>query len=321
MMRTVQSAAALLALAALSACADPPPTYTGYVEADYALIAAPQSGWLTSVAVDRGAAVKPGDALFTLDTDKEAAQETEAAQRAASAAATARDLARGARPADLAPLEAQRINAQAQADLARSEEARWRPLVEKGFASQAKLDTVLAQRRSADAQLAQIDKSIAAAKLAARSDQLAAARANSAAAGAALTQAQWVKNQRQVESRIRASVEDRLREPGEYVPAGAPVLSLLPSGRVFVRFFTPLEDISKVKVGDVVDISCDGCAKNMQGRIRFVSRESEFTPPVIFSESARQRMVFMIEAEPLNGADLRPGAPVSVRLAAKAKSG
>ena len=32
-------------------------------------------------------------------------------------------------------------------------------------------------------------------------------------------------------------------------------------------------------------------------------------------------MVFMIEAEPLNGADLRPGAPVSVRLAAKAKSG
>lgn len=320
MIRSIQIFAALLIASALSGCGDPPPKYTGYVEADYALIAAPQAGWLTKVAVDRGAAIKPGDALFTLDTDREAAQESEAAQRAASAAATARDLARGARPADLAPLEAQRINAQAQADLARNEESRWRPLVEKGFASQSKLDSVTAQRRSAEAQLAQIDKSIAAAKLSARADQLAAARANSAAAGAALTQAQWVKNQRQVSARIAASVEDRLREPGEYVPAGAPILSLLPAGRVFVRFFVPVEDVSRIRAGDLVDISCTGCAAGLQGRVRFVSRESEFTPPVIFSESAHQRMVFMIEAAPLDGADLRPGVPVSVKLAAKPKN-
>lgn len=320
MMRSVRNAAAIVALSAISACSGNKSTYTGYVEADYALIAAPQAGWLTNVAVDRGAVVKPGDALFTLDTDREAAQTAEAAERAASAAATARDLARGARAADLAPLEAQRINAQAQADLARAEEARWRPLVEKGFASQAKLDAVIAQRRSADAQVAQINKSIDAAKLSARADQLAAARANSAAAGAALTQAQWVKNQRQVASRISGAVEDRLREPGEYVTAGAPVLSLLPEGRIFVRFFAPVEDAAKIKAGDVIDISCSGCAKGVQGRVRFVSRESEFTPPVIFSESAHQRLVFMIEAEPSNGADLRPGVPVQVRLAAKPKS-
>jgi HlyD family secretion protein len=320
MIRSVQGLAAILALFAATACSDRGAEYTGYVEADYALVAAPQAGWLTNVAVDRGAAVKPGDALFSLDTDRETAQTAEAAERAASAAATARDLARGARAADLAPLEAQRVNAQALADLARAEEARWRPLLEKGFASQAKLDTVIAQRRSADAQLAQIDKSIAAAKLAARTDQLAAARANSAAAGAALTQAQWVKEQRQVDSRIKATVEDRLREPGEYVAAGAPILSLLPEGRIFVRFFAPVEDAATIKAGDVIDISCSGCANGLQGRIRFVSRESEFTPPVIFSEKAHQRLVFMIEAEPLNGAALRPGAPVQVRLAVKPKS-
>ena len=129
-----------------------------------------------------------------------------------------------------------------------------------------------------------------------------------------------MKNQRQVASRISGAVEDRLREPGEYVTAGAPVLSLLPEGRVFVRFFAPVEDAAKIKAGDVIDISCSGCAKGLQGRVRFVSRESEFTPPVIFSESAHQRLVFMIEAEPSNGADLRPGVPVQVRLAAKPKS-
>ena len=96
--------------------------------------------------------------------------------------------------------------------------------------------------------------------------------------------------------------------------------SLLPAGRVFVRFFVPVEDVSRIKAGDVVDISCTGCAAGMQGRVRFVSRESEFTPPVIFSESAHQRMVFMIEAAPLDGADLRPGVPVTVRLASKPKS-
>jgi len=320
MIRALRKAAAIFLLISLAACSGKNSSYTGYVEADYALIAAPQAGWLTAVAVDRGAAVKPGDALFTLDTDREAAQTAEATERAVAAAATARDLARGARPADLAPLEAQRIIAMAQADLAHTEESRWRPLVEKGFASQAKLDAVTAQRRSADAQVAQINKSIAAAKLSARSDQLAAARANSAAAGAALTQAQWVKDQRQVASRISGSVEDRLREPGEYVAAGAPILSVLPEGRIFIRFFAPVEDVAKIKTGDVVALSCDGCAKGLQGRIRFVARESEFTPPIIFSESARQRMVFMIEATPINGADLRPGVPVTVHLSAKLKA-
>ena len=71
-------------LAALAGCAAKTPTYTGYIEADYALIAAPQSGWITHVNVDRGATIKSGDALFTLDADLQAAAESEASQRAAA---------------------------------------------------------------------------------------------------------------------------------------------------------------------------------------------------------------------------------------------
>ncbi|MET0544896.1 MAG: HlyD family efflux transporter periplasmic adaptor subunit [Caulobacterales bacterium] len=324
MTRQISPHRALLgaALLALAGCGAKTPTYTGYVEADYALISAPQSGWITAVNVDRGAVIKNGDALFTLDADLQTAAESEAAQRAAAAQANVRDLQRGARPADLAPLEAQRINAQAQYDLATRDEARWRPLVDKGFASKAKLDEIVAQRESARAQLAQIDKTIAAEKLSARSDQLAAARANSAAANSVVAQAAWTKGQRSIESRIAGAVEDRLREPGEFVAAGQPVLSVLPEGRTFVRFFVPQEDIAGLRVGDVLNLSCDGCADGMQARIRFISREAEFTPPVIFSERERQRLVFMVEAAPEGGdVILRPGLPVDVRAAALKSKG
>ncbi len=38
----------------------------------------------------------------------------------------------------------------------------------------------------------------------------------------------------------------------------------------------------------------------------------EFTPPVIYSREARDRMVFLVEALPTNGQGLTPGQPIDV---------
>ena len=49
----------------------------------------------------------------------------------------------------------------------------------------------------------------------------------------------------------------------------------------------------------------------------FISRTSEYTPPVIYSLDERSKLVFLIEALPERPDALRVGQPVSVVVAPK----
>jgi len=68
-----------------------------------------------------------------------------------------------------------------------------------------------------------------------------------------------------------------------------------------------------------VALACDGCPAGLTARISFVSPQAEYTPPVIYSNSARSKLVFMAEARPQGDAAalLKPGQPVDVRPVAK----
>ena len=74
-------------------------------------------------------------------------------------------------------------------------------------------------------------------------------------------------------------------------------------------------------VGRTVSIHCDGCSAEVPGTLSYVSTEAEFTPPVIYSNETRGKLVFMIEARPdPMPLPLQPGLPVSVEgLVADAK--
>jgi HlyD family secretion protein len=52
--------------------------------------------------------------------------------------------------------------------------------------------------------------------------------------------------------------------------------------------------------------------------VSYVSTEPEYTPPIIYSNENRAKLVFMIEARPAAQQDpgpaLRPGQPVEVML-------
>ena len=107
--------------------------------------------------------------------------------------------------------------------------------------------------------------------------------------------------------------------PGELVPANRPVVSILPPGNIKIRFYVPEGELPKVAVNDRVKVSCDGCADNLVARVSFISRTSEYTPPVIYSQEERAKLVFLIEARPETPEAFRVGQPVSVAVAPKAK--
>ena len=103
---------------------------------------------------------------------------------------------------------------------------------------------------------------------------------------------------------------------GEWVPAGSPVVVVLPPGNVKVRFFVPEPRLGALKVGQKVSIACDGCGAGIEAAIAFISPQAEFTPPVIYSKDSRAKMVFMVEARPAPelAVRLHPGQPVDVTL-------
>ncbi|MGH8030637.1 MAG: HlyD family efflux transporter periplasmic adaptor subunit, partial [Arenimonas sp.] len=84
-----------------------------------------------------------------------------------------------------------------------------------------------------------------------------------------------------------------------------------------VRFFVPEPRLASVKVGQAVQVWRDGADAPVEATISFIAPRAEFTPPVIYSQQARAKLVFLVEARPAlaDAAALHPGQPVDVSIA------
>src|SRR5690606_15086306 len=111
-------------------------------------------------------------------------------------------------------------------------------------------------------------------------------------------------------------VDDVIRNPGDTAGPTAPVVSLLPDGAVKLRVYVPEPRFSAIHVGSKLSVRCDGCAAGLSATVSYVSKDPEFTPPVIYSLQTRQKLVYLVEARPDAGAEaLQPGQIVDVDLA------
>jgi HlyD family secretion protein len=313
---------AVLAALAMAACGRAPDAgWAGYVEGDYVHVAAPIGGALTTLAVRRGQNVAAGALLFALDSTSETAAREEAAARAISARAQADNAGKGRRAEEIAVTESQLAQARAQAALAASEFARVQQLVAQGFLSPSRLDDARAAALQSEARVAELSAALRVARLPARSDERAAAGALSDAARSVLAQTEWRERQKQQHAPLSARVADTYFEAGEWVGAGQPVVALLAPGAVRARFFVPEAELGALALGQAVELRCDGCATPVAARIDFIASRAEYTPPVIYSNAQRARLVFMVEARPETkegAARLKPGQPLDVRPVAGA---
>jgi HlyD family secretion protein len=292
-----------------------PERWLGYVEAETMYVAAPVSGRLASRAVDRGASVEQGALLFSLDVETTAADTARVEAEIAGARAQAADLAAARqRQPDLDVSRASAAAAQAALTKAQADFNRINALFGRGFASRAQLDSARAARDGAAAQLAQTQAQIRAGQISSgRGEQIAAAQAQVAGAEASLRAQRQRGREIAPVSPARGVVEQTFYNPGEWVPANAPVVAVLPDDRRKLRFYAPQDRIAGLRVGQTVRFTCDGCGGERSVRITFISPRAEFTPPVIYSESARSKLVFLIEAAlPAVGKPLPPGLPVAV---------
>ena len=163
--------------------------------------------------------------------------------------------------------------------------------------------------------LAQIEAELRTARLGSRTDQIVAAESNVRALEAALARAEWDLSQKRQTAPQDSLVFDTLYREGEWVPAGRPVVVLLPPDNVKVRAFVPETRIGAVQPGGTVRVSVDG-REPVIGTVSFISPRAEYTPPVIYSQETRSKLVFMIEAvfDRDTSMTLNPGQPVDVYM-------
>jgi HlyD family secretion protein len=143
------------------------------------------------------------------------------------------------------------------------------------------------------------------------------AEANLREAEARANAARTRLTRRKLTSPVAGAVQQIYYRDGEMVPAGRAVISIIPPGNVKVRLFVPQAVLPTISLGDPVSIACDGCESDIEGRISFIAAAAEYTPPVIYSQEERSKLVFLVEARPDDAERLRVGQPVSVELGSR----
>ena len=275
----MKTRAALLALLILSACgrSEDAGTAQGYIEGDYLNVSPQVTARILQVVPETGQWVNAGAPIIKLDsTDAEAARNQAIAELASAQAALAQ--------------------AQSSLRTTTAEYRRQTDLLAKHDSPRSTFDTAKQAYETSDAQVTTAERNIDSAK-------------------AALSAANWQLEQRTVIAPQSGPVDDIFLRPGEVATAGRPVLSILPPANRKVRFFVPEADMPRIALGAQVFIRCDGCKDQIPAKISFIATEAEYTPPVIYSLETRGKLVFKIEARPIDPkTNLRVGLPVDVLL-------
>jgi HlyD family secretion protein len=134
-----------------------------------------------------------------------------------------------------------------------------------------------------------------------------------------LDQTGWSFDQKKQSAPQSGLVYETLFREGEWVPAGKPVVVLLPPRNIKVRAFIPETRVGSIHYGETARVTEDGVQNPFVGKVSYISPRAEYTPPVIYSRESRAKLVFMVELifDPQDVANLHPGQPVDVEFKSK----
>ncbi|MBP1037985.1 HlyD family efflux transporter periplasmic adaptor subunit [Serratia fonticola] len=288
----------------------------GYVEGDFMYIAAPASGVLKKLHVKKGDRIHSDALLFALDNERETQRYLQAQHQLDIEQSTLVDLQSGRRKTELDVLRAQLNGAIIATRLAHSKLARNEKQAKRGAISEFELETYRSDYNQKAAVVEELQNRLSADELPARDAQQRAQTARIEAAKSVLNQSKWALDQMTRASLVNAQVFDTFYQVGEWVPAGSPVVSLLPPGKHKIRFFISAALLPQVNVGKEIKVILQPGSVPVVATIDYLSAEAEYTPPVIYSNERREKLIFLIEAKATQSlaGDLHPGMPVTVDL-------
>jgi HlyD family secretion protein len=290
---------------------------SGTVEATDAQLGFQVAGRIVALSAREGERVEAGSEIARLDTSEIEARRAQAAAALEAARAQLAELDAGFRSEEVAQARAQHAAALQRVADAERDLGRTRTLFEGGAVSRESLDKAnlavdlaVAQRDQAAEQLRLLERGP-------RPERIEAARAQVAAAAAALAGFEAQLGHHVLRAPFAGLVTVRHREPGEIVPAGAAVVTLLDPGDRWVRIYVPENRLGEVQLGQRASIRSDTFpGRSYEGEVAFVASEAEFTPKNVQTNEERVRLVYAVKVR-VTGDDrfeLKPGLPADVEL-------
>src|SRR5262252_2767348 len=288
----------------------------GRIEATEIDIATKTAGRIKEILVNDGDVVEAGQVVARMDTQtleaelRQAQAQVRQAQQAkatATAIVTQRESAKATAAAVVAQRESELV-------LAEKELTRSQQLAFKGAGSQQQLDTDYTRYKSTTAALTAAQSQLLEAQSA-----IAAAKSQAAEAQSAMevAKSQIVEAQSNIEAalatteRLKAEIEDsvlkaprsgrvqyRMAQPGEVLPAGGKLLTILDLSDVYMTFFLPETLAGRVAIGAEARVVLDAAPQYVfPAKVSFVASVAQFTPKTVETITERQKLVFRVKAQ------------------------
>jgi HlyD family secretion protein len=244
----------------------------GRIEAQTVDVATRSGGRVLSVLVEEGQMVEAGEVVATLDLQHLAAALEGAKANVRSAIQQQEEAASRVKEVESA------------LELARKEYARYSQLVKDGAISKSRNDQIFSQKQTAEA-------SLEAAK-----QRLQASKGSVEAAEAEVKRQEELLSDQYLKAPRAGRVLYKLVEPGEVVPSGGKVVTLLDLTDVYMTVFYPMEIAGKLRLGDEARIVVDALPDVIiPASVSYVSPEAQFTPRQIETKSEREKMTFRVK--------------------------
>ncbi|HYW32415.1 MAG TPA: HlyD family efflux transporter periplasmic adaptor subunit [Gemmatimonas sp.] len=310
----------LASLVLLTACREPEPaTAAGTLEMLEVDVGPLQAARVVLVTAKEGDLVRAGDTLVMLTIPTIAAATAQADAHAVAARASARDLDRGAQPAELARAEAELRAATVDADRLAVDLARLERVAAGGDVSRAALDAARAASRTSAERREALSESLRLLQGGARTERRRAARAEADAAGAAADAVRATAGDLVLLAPMDGIVTSRNAEPGEVLGAGASALTIGVPARPWARVYVSQFVLQGLSVGDTLVARLDGDSTAYRGRIVSIASKAEFTPRVALTDDERADLLFGVKLEfDDRSRRLKAGLPITVQLPATA---
>lgn len=305
-----------LCTAIVTACGDPTANQAlGTLERDRVILKATASEIILEQPVAEGSMVSEGTLLVQLDDTRQLAVVAGARAEVGKATAQLEELRNGARPEDIAAASARVAGARAALVEALASYERAVSLVKQQLAARSELDRALANRDEAEANLESAEEELLRLTNGTRQEQLDAGAATLEAAQAQLALEEHRLSELSVLATRNAYLDSLPFNVGERVSTGDTLVVLLAGGQPYARVFVPEPWRARLSIGEEYPVHVDGVEQNLQGRLRWISRDPAFTPYYALNASDRARLMYMAEFDIGDGHELPTGVPVQVHLA------
>lgn len=274
----------------------------GRIEAVEIDVATKGAGRLQELLVREGEFVAAGQVLARMDTRSLEAQLMQAqaqAQQAEASLATARSQV-AQRQSEREAAQAVVMQRQSELDAERTRAERIAVLAQRGDVSRQAADDARAAVDSRSGALATSRAQLAAAEAA-----IVTARSQVTAAGSAIEAARATVARVQTEiddSVLKAPRDGRVQvvvaRPGEVLGAGGRVLNLVDLTDVYMTFYLPTSAAGRIALGAEARIVLDAAPEYVvPAQISYVADVAQFTPKTVETAAEREKLMFRVRAQ------------------------